>query len=242
MSWPAVQERLSTVELLAERGIYPARENTRSVKDQYEYLCPLPGHSDTDPSFRVHADGIRWYCFPCGQGGGPDSLLTLLNGPDLPRPVGAPKTAKPKIRNKPALDGCTLEELAQAKGLDPLWLEREMGWKDVTYRANSQVIPAVLIPYGDQVRYRVGLTGERFRWKPGSRQQLYGLERLADIRTRGWVVLVEGETDTASLTYHDFPVLGVPGKTNWKPAWAGLLEGLSVFLWQEPNARNLPNP
>ena len=122
MTGAAVQERLSTVELLSDRGIYPARENTRSVKDHYEYLCPLPGHSDTDPSFRVHADGIRWYCFACGKGGGPATLLTLLTGPDLPSPVRPPKVAKPKIRKQPVLDGCTLKELTQARGLDPLWL------------------------------------------------------------------------------------------------------------------------
>ena len=29
--------------------------------------CPL--HKDTDPSLRIHVDGRRWYCDPCGEGG-----------------------------------------------------------------------------------------------------------------------------------------------------------------------------
>ena len=136
MTGPAVHERLSAVGLLAERGIYPAREQPHLPKDAFIYLCPLPGHNDTDPSFSVHEDGNQWNCFPCGQGGGPAALLTLLTGPDIPRPVRPPKVVKSEIRKQPALDGCTLKELAQARGLDPLWLEREMGWRDVTYRAS----------------------------------------------------------------------------------------------------------
>ena len=66
--------------------------------------------------------------------------------------------------------------------------------------------------------------------------QFYGLERLEEIQRKGWVILVEGETDTATSTYNGFPALRVPGKTNWKAEWAELLKGLMVFVWQEPGA------
>lgn len=39
--------------------------------DQY-YLCPF--HPDHHPSLHVDAEGCRWYCFGCGQGGGAGSL------------------------------------------------------------------------------------------------------------------------------------------------------------------------
>ena len=29
--------------------------------------CPL--HDDGNPSLRIHQDGRRWYCDPCGEGG-----------------------------------------------------------------------------------------------------------------------------------------------------------------------------
>lgn len=75
------QSPKTTLELLADRSIFPDVENSRSIKDRYKFRCPLPGHGgDTDPSFWVHSDGIRWKCFPCGEGGGPGKLIELLDG------------------------------------------------------------------------------------------------------------------------------------------------------------------
>jgi putative DNA primase/helicase len=39
---------------------------------------------------------------------------------------------------------------------------------------------------------------------------LYGLWRLEKIRRVGWVVLVEGESDTQTLWIHGIPALGIP--------------------------------
>ena len=44
--------------------------------------CPL--HEDTDPSLRIHADGRRWYCDPCGEGGDAIRLLMRARGLDFP--------------------------------------------------------------------------------------------------------------------------------------------------------------
>ena len=43
--------------------------------DNY-YVCPF--HDDHHPSLHVDADGCRWYCFGCHQGGGIASLLARL--------------------------------------------------------------------------------------------------------------------------------------------------------------------
>lgn len=64
----------TTLDVLADRGIFQAKENLYSVKSRYHFLCPLPGHAhDVHPSFTVHADGNQWYCFPCGMGVAPPS-------------------------------------------------------------------------------------------------------------------------------------------------------------------------
>lgn len=91
------------------------------------------------------------------------------------------------------------------------------------------------------VRSRHMLTGaKRFTWRSGDKVLLYGLWRLAEIKKASWVLLVEGETDCWTCWLHGIPALGIPGKSTWKPAWAELLKGLTVYLWQEPDAPELP--
>jgi hypothetical protein len=78
----------------------------------------------------------------------------------------------------------------------------------------------VRIPYygpnGEElaVRFRIGLDGDRFRWKSGTKPCLYGLHRLAMVQAAGYVVLVEGESTatrygpTASrpLAFRELPI------------------------------------
>jgi hypothetical protein len=53
------------------------------------------------------------------------------------------------------------------------------------------------------------------------------------------VLLVEGESDTWTGWHHNIPVLGLPGKTNWKSDWSEHLDGLDIYLWVEPDADDL---
>jgi hypothetical protein len=229
---PFPQDFQTTLEILAERGTYPAMENPRSTKDRYKFLCPLPGHQhDTDPSFWVHSDGIRWKCFPCDEGGGPAKLIELLGGGPIPR---IPKNDSPHHKPKPAAKkqerptGCTLEQLAEAKGL-PIQHLRNLGWRNTQWYG----IPAVAIPYPNGERLRVALEGKnRFRWQKDSSPSLYGADQLRD--TDRVVLLVEGETDLAAGTFLGIPTVGVPGVGTWKPQWAKDLEGREVVVWQEP--------
>jgi hypothetical protein len=62
---------------------------------------------------------------------------------------------------------------------------------------------------------------------------------LADARAVGWLLLVEGETDCWTLWPYGIPALGIPGKATWRPEWASCVQGLDVFLWQEPDAEDL---
>jgi putative DNA primase/helicase len=111
----------------------------------------------------------------------------------------------------------TLEAYAAAKRL-PVEFLHGCGLSDISYDGG----PAVRIPYlgpGGEllgVRFRIALEGDRFRWKAGSKPQLYGLSRLDEARHAGHVVLVEGESDVHTFWYHGIPALGVPGATNWR--------------------------
>jgi hypothetical protein len=64
----------------------------------------------------------------------------------------------------------------------------------------------------------------------------YGMWRLEKIRRAGWVVLVEGESDTQTLWYHDIPALGIPGVDTWKKEWADYLDGIEkIYVIVEPD-------
>ena len=85
----------------------------------------------------------------------------------------------------PRSTGLTLDDYASAKGL-PVDFLKSLGLSQFTYDGK----PAVRIPYfgtgGEEiaVRFRIGLEGDRFRWKSGTKPCLYGLNRLADARKR----------------------------------------------------------
>src|SRR5215211_1206386 len=135
-----------------------------------------------------------------------------------------------------------LANYAKLKGL-PLEFLKKLGLSDRKYQKR----PAVRIPYLKEsgvegaVRFRIGLEksedgNDRFRWRTGSKAMLYGLWRLEKIRKAGWVVLVEGESDTQTLWYHSIPALGIPGVDTWKEAWAEHLEGIgSIYVVIEPD-------
>jgi hypothetical protein len=136
--------------------------------------------------------------------------------------------------------GLTLAALAQAKKLPAEFL-RTLGVKDFRYSGG----PAVRIPYADTegnvvaVRFRLSLTGQRFKWRRGDHTILYGLHWLEEARRGGWVLLVEGESDSWTGWHHGISALGIPGKSTWRREWAAHLNGLVVYLWQEPEAEDL---
>jgi len=131
--------------------------------------------------------------------------------------------------------GCRLSEYAIAKLLPAEFLEA-LGLTEIKYSNN----PAVRIPYYDLtgeevvIRFRTGLEkskygDNRFRWKSGNKPTLYGLWKLKETQTAGYVVLVEGESDCHTLWYHDVPALGIPGAAIWKEEWVGYLDEIPII-------------
>jgi hypothetical protein len=142
--------------------------------------------------------------------------------------------------------GVTLQALAELKRLPESEL-REYGCEQRTRRGR----PVVAVPYrgvnGETlaIRFRTALAkssqgvDDRFRWRSGDKAtSLYGLPRLGVARAAGWVLVVEGESDCWAGWHHGLPVVGVPGKSNWKPQMAEALTGLDVYIWQEPDAED----
>lgn len=127
--------------------------------------------------------------------------------------------------------GLTLAQYAGFKRLAVAFLER-LGCVDLHYVD----APAVKIPYRDvagtevAARFRIALTGDRFRWRRGSKLLLYGLWLLAMARKAGFAVIVEGESDCHTLWSHGIPAIGLPGAGNWdEERDAAFFEGIPVI-------------
>ncbi|MGI0011817.1 MAG: toprim domain-containing protein [Nitrososphaera sp.] len=159
-----------------------------------------------------------------------------------PQPITPDSRPKPKKPKHSILEGVTIAQLAEVKGLniDSLKLH---GWADCQYKFGNQSVPAISIPYWDeewreaQQRYRVALKdSDKYRWKKGTQIRPYGVWRLGEARAKGFIIIVEGETDSATLWQHGFPALGLPGANTWKGEWSNHLSGIaSIYLWQEPD-------
>lgn len=194
----------------------------------YWSLSPFRADSHVG-SFSVNLRGF--YDFASNEGG---SLYELAKRLGVIVPAGAL--------------GLTLVEYADAKKL-PLDFLKSLGLSNTTETRQGALVPIVLMPYKDEsgavaaVRKRQALRkpphgkDNRFIWRKGDAEHLipYGLWRLADMRAAGWVLLVEGESDCHTAWLHGLPAIGVPGAKNWRPEWARYVEGLEVYVWQEPD-------
>ena len=229
-------------------------KTTTNPRSRYMMSCPLPGHHDAEHtdhsgSFSVNDAGNLFYCFGCGASGNAETLRqnlapgayagTIPTAPLSKPEVAVAGSSKSQSQTVTSFQGVTISQLASAKGLDLDHVVEELGWQDVEYRGT----PAICIPYWNetrshfQARYRVGLDrGDRFLWKKGAKACLYGLWELELIKKRGFVVLVEGESDYAVLDYRGFPVLAVPGASNFKAEWVSTLAGIrDIYAWKEPD-------
>jgi hypothetical protein len=167
---------------------------------------------------------------------------SIASGATTPRNGATPRAAPTHAQG--SVSRCTLETYAAAKEL-PLDFLQGLGLSTV-YLAGGD--SEVRIPYRSPMgldvairlrrRLKKGAHGDdRFRWKTGAKPCLYGLDRLADARREGYVVIVEGESDCHTLWYHGIPALGVPGATTWRESRdAPHLEGIQkIYVVREPD-------
>ncbi len=222
-----MSDTLATILAHLDRGDCPATK-WPDTKGEYWALCPF--HVDEHSgSFSVGPRGFR--CFACDAKGSLTQLAKHLGIETRPETHGTRKSEDVPFGEHP------LQEYAQAKALD-VELLRSLGLTEGRYKGEARLE----LPYYDESgnetarRYRVKLSGKgAFRWRRGATIVPYGLWCLEDAREAGYVLLVEGESDCHTCWQHDIPCLGAPGANNWRPEWASYLDGLTVFVWREPD-------
>jgi putative DNA primase/helicase len=212
-------------------------------------LCPF--HADTDPSLSVDLDKGLWHCFGCEAGGDVFSFYMLKHGVDFKEALEALgertgiRGQGSGVRQEKHYISLTLEQFSRDKQLPVEFLHKhevrdftdEYGTTKVRfpYFDGKKKLKAMRLRYGGRARDEV-----KFLWRKGDKALLYGLWRLAEFKKGGWLLLVEGESDTLTGWYHGLPLLGIPGKENYATMrHRGLQDFAEVYLWQEPDATQL---
>jgi len=215
-------------------------EHRRKSKTDADVICPV--HDDHNPSLGVdlrHNGASPKVVLHCrSQGCEYSEILQAVGLTDADLKLQQKNVAIPY--------GCTLKAYAASKNLSLEFLSSgDVALEDGTcfVKALGREVSAVEIPYADQngdqvaTRYRISLGGhDKFRWEKGSSTILYGLHKLEEAYDAGYVLLVEGESDTHTAWYRGLPAIGVPGVDNWKGEWAEHLNGIpKIFVVVEPD-------
>ena len=200
-------------------------------------LCPF--HDDHNNSFSVDLQTGKWYCHSEDTGGNFVSFYAKINGIDT-------KEAYKQILDKYGVSqepdrqvnrrSYTLTQYATEKHLPEDWLSSECKLRTYKDRDGTKyLVEPYLDERGREVTFRKRYAKKELKWKWGSAGKigLYGEWRLEQIRRSGYVVMVEGESDTQSLWYMGISAIGVPGASMFKPHLANLLQDLKIYIHQE---------
>jgi hypothetical protein len=229
------------------RPVDRALERLHGIKAQNGYFmafCPAHDDGANNPngrslSIKEGEDGrALLHCF---AGCGFNSIVEAIGvePKDLFAEGGGGVSIPSENRKTVKSEGCTLAAYAEVKRLPREFLE-SLGVGEIP---NYNGHPAVRFPYlnaeGEEVcvRFRVSLTGKpRVKTRRGDKQALYGLWKLEKARERGYVIAVEGESDTQTLWHHGFPAVGIPGASSWRSEWSEHLDGIEkVYVPVEPD-------
>ena len=244
----AVRDCVDLDRLVDYRAEYTAViEKYQISGDSLTGLCPF--HRDTNSSFSANLVTGQWNCFADGEGGNFLHFWAMLHGYSREDTARAYREILEKYgvntrgsRKRDARPGAppqpyTLGQYSEEKRLPAEWLSGVCRLS--TERDHWDGTQWLKIPYmdegGEVVTYRKRYGNKAFRWNKGVQTTLYGLWRLPDIRETGWAILAEGESDAQTLWYLGFPAVGVPGASNFKPEQAALLQGLTLYIHQEPD-------
>ena len=194
-------------------------------KNGNSLIAKCPFHDDSKPSFSVDLMTGKYHCFGCEEKGNFISFVAKVKGIDT-QLVYQELCSKynfvpPKVNFEENLENepFCLKTYAKMKMIPLPYLEKI--WK------LSDSKKGIKIPYFDinenvvATRYR----GENkaFRWEKNSKIVPYGLQRSLRFVDDDYVILVEGESDTQSLSLAGFSVLGIPGATMFKVEWVKYL-------------------
>lgn len=217
---------------------YADIERPKITGNKLTGLCPF--HKDKNASFSVDLQTGKYKCFACGEEGNFVTFYAKTHSCDTKE---AYRRILEAYHVEPSQPEYTVEMYAAKKCLPADWLKETFG---LSSEKEKDGTPYIRIPYRNEsgmrvlFRKRYDVTaGQRFKWSYGSAGKLimYGEWWLKNFRdTTRQVILVEGESDTQTLTYLGYNALGVPGASTFRPEWCERLAGIDrLYLHIEPD-------
>jgi len=213
---------------------------TRKPNGQGGFMVPCPAHEDKDPSLSITPSNGSGTLFHDFGGCDTESVLAAvgLTFKDISSSKVPEKTYKHiPVKASRSSAPITVSDLSKDKGIPEDFL-RTLGVED---RPGGVLIPYRLMDGSPapRQRLRTALSAKAgSSWLPPENKSpvAYGLYRLMDAREKGFLVLVEGESDAWTLWLHGVPALGIPGATMGKTLLLEYLAGIAeVFVWREPD-------
>ncbi|HJT57582.1 MAG TPA: hypothetical protein VJ761_13860, partial [Ktedonobacteraceae bacterium] len=205
-------------------------------KSKRGWTARCPSHADRHPSLEVwtHEDGSVW--FKCYSGCSTQHIIDALG---LPLADLYPHKSHQTTRKRDGRQPPDLLDLALYTHMHPTFLVNLGLLDDYPY----QQYRGIKIPYYDtagveapRCRIRTALTArDGSFWTDGDAAILpYGLWRLEEARTAGFLVICEGESDCWTLWLHLFPCLGLPGASMYNLLEQRYLSGIErIYIIQE---------
>ena len=213
--------------------------------DNLTGLCPF--HDDTNNSFSVDLKTGRWKCHAEDRGGNFTSFYAEINQMDTKEAYKEilkkydayeDKEAEEKRKDTMQLSTYTVSQYSFEKHLPEEWLTKQCGLQT---KKDKNGVSYLYIPYfnetGREVTYRKRYANKQFRWKYGAGKDicLYGAWKMESIRSAGYAVLVEGESDSQSMWHMGISTLGIPGASMMRTEWADTLQDLKIYIHVEPD-------
>lgn len=178
------------------------------------FVALCPAHGDRNPSLAIREGERGRVVVVCRAGCETSAIVGALG---LRMSDLFPPRPDPEKANGTSACSLKLSELVAHKKLNADHVE-SLGWRDAEHRGH----PCVEIPYlrrdGTFARTRVRRTltkdadkDRRFVWDGEGEVIAYEPDRGELARKKRFLIIVEGETDTVTLLFAEFPALGIPG-------------------------------
>lgn len=225
---------------MSQRPVEEILSRLQGVKQGSKgWTARCPGHDDKESSLSLDEGKDGRVLINCFVGCKPAIIVSKI-GLEL-KHLFPPSERPRKSPTKKADTSVTLAALAADKALPEAFLQ-ELGLRTVL-NINGREI--VRIPYllmdgtpAPRQRLRTALRAKDGSiWTKGKEPTVpYGLWKLSEARQAGFLVLVEGESDTCTLWLHGFPALGMPGASSTRTLKAEYLEGIGrIYVLKEPD-------